>query len=128
MGLFVECEMQKSKKNRIFAVAKNKKYHPLRTPSRWAKRQRIMNKTQRRLIANICDVLQGAIDDLRNIVEQEEEKLDNMPENLWDSERYEMMDSEKDDIEQIADELENTLDELQGHTESQLWETLKWGF
>lgn len=79
-----------------------------------------MNKTQRRLIAHICDVLQGAIDDLRNIVEQEEEKLDNMPENLWDTERYEMMDSEKDDIEQIADELENTLDELQGHTESQL--------
>ena len=28
-----------SKKSRIFAVAKNKKYHPLRTPSRWAKRQ-----------------------------------------------------------------------------------------
>lgn len=79
-----------------------------------------MNKTQRRLIANICDELQGAIDDLRNIVEQEEEKLDNMPENLWVSERYEMMDSEKDDIDQIADELENTLDELQGHTESQL--------
>ena len=79
-----------------------------------------MNKTQRRLIANICDVLQGAIDDLRNIVDQEEEKLNNMPENLWDSERYEMMDSEKDDIEQIVDELENTLDELQGHTESQL--------
>lgn len=79
-----------------------------------------MNKTQRRLIANICDVLQGAIADLRNIVEQEEEKLDNMPENLWDSERYVMMDCEKDDIEQIADELENTLDELQGHTESQL--------
>ena len=79
-----------------------------------------MNKTQRRLIANICDVLQGAIDDLRNIVEQEEEKLDNMPENLWNSERYELMDEEKYSIEQIADDLENTLDELQEHTESQL--------
>lgn len=79
-----------------------------------------MNKTQRRLIANICDVLQGAIDDLRNIVEQEEEKLDNMPENLWGSERYETMEDEKDTIEQIADDLENVLDELQEHTESQL--------
>ena len=28
-----------SKKSCIFAVAKNKKYHPLGTPSRWAKRQ-----------------------------------------------------------------------------------------
>lgn len=28
-----------SKKSRIFVVAKNKKYHPLRPPSRWAKRQ-----------------------------------------------------------------------------------------
>ena len=77
-----------------------------------------MNKTQRRLIANICDVLQGAIDDLRNIAEQEEEKLDNMPENLWNSERYELMEDQKDSIEQIADDLENTLDELQEYTES----------
>ena len=35
-----------SKKSRIFAVAKNKKYHPLRTPSRWAKRQADMNMNQ----------------------------------------------------------------------------------
>ena len=28
-----------SKKSCIFVVAKNKKYHPLGTPSRWAKRQ-----------------------------------------------------------------------------------------
>ena len=34
-----------SKKSRIFAVAKNKKYHPLRTPSRWAKRQTDMQKS-----------------------------------------------------------------------------------
>lgn len=79
-----------------------------------------MNKTQRRLIANICDVLQGAIDDLRNIVEQEEENLNNMPENLRDSDRYDMMDSEKDDIEQIVDDLEITLDLLQGHRDIQL--------
>lgn len=34
-----------SKKSRIFAVAKNKKYHPLRPPSRWAKRQTDMKKS-----------------------------------------------------------------------------------
>ena len=37
--LFVERYLEMSKKSRIFAVAKNKKYHPLRPPSRWAKRQ-----------------------------------------------------------------------------------------
>ena len=63
-------------------------------------------------------MLQDTIDDLRNIVEQEEEKLYNMPENLWNSERYEMMEEERDSIEQIADDLENTLVELQEHTES----------
>lgn len=78
-----------------------------------------MNKIQRKLIQRLCDVLLDTIDDLRNIVEQEDEKLDNMPDNLITSPTYEMIEQEKDEIEQIADDLENTLDELQEHIESQ---------
>lgn len=77
-----------------------------------------MNKIQRKLIQRLCDVLHDTIDDLRNIVEQEDEKLDNMPDNLNTSPTYEMIEQEKDEIEQIADDLENTLVELQEHTES----------
>lgn len=42
-----------SKKSRIFAVAKNKKYHPLGTPSRWAKRQTDIMTTLNYLVTDL---------------------------------------------------------------------------
>lgn len=62
-----------------------------------------MNKEQR-------EQLQKAIDIISEIAEQEQEKYDNAPENLQDTERVEKFQEDADSLEEIRQELESILE------------------
>lgn len=61
-----------------------------------------MNDQQRKKIS-------AALKMLMEVIDQEEEKLDNMEENFGDTERYETMQIMKDELQEIADELEDLM-------------------
>lgn len=62
-----------------------------------------MNKDQR-------NELSGVLDIVTRIRDEEQEKLDNMPENLQDSERAERFQEGIDKLEEITDLLEELLE------------------
>lgn len=59
-----------------------------------------MNKTRRKRLAEIMEILEGVKSDLQDIVDEEDEMRDNMPENLWGAERY----TRSEDASQSMDE------------------------
>lgn len=79
-----------------------------------------MNATQRneikKLIRN-AEALRNQLEDImlavRDIAEQEQEKLDNMPESLQSSERAERMQETKDELEYGCDQFESALNDIQ---------------
>ena len=48
-----------------------------------------MNKYRRKELSTLLSTLEEVKDTLETLKEEEEEYRDNMPENLWGSERYE---------------------------------------
>lgn len=63
-----------------------------------------MNKQRRKLVDKI---LQTAIDDLSDVVAEEEEAMDNMPESLQDSDRYAAMEEARDFLSDAVDAIED---------------------
>ncbi len=70
-----------------------------------------MNNKKRESLRDACMYLERASGIVSKVLEEEEDCLDNMPENLQMSEKYEMMESAidrlEDAIEQIDDAREN---------------------
>ena len=65
-----------------------------------------MNKIRRKQLQEIIDQIEefkGALEDLQ---QEEEEYRDNMPENLWGSERYEKAEEAVSNIEDAVSALE----------------------
>lgn len=71
-----------------------------------------MNKLTRITLTQYRDQLIDIIDAIRQIGEQEQEKYDNAPENLQDSERVQAWQECASEIEQVCDDLENATDAL----------------
>ena len=88
-----------------------------------------MNKTRRQTIDKIkqriaeeipTDIISSILEDIEAIKDEEQESLDNMPENLQGSERYEASEAAVDSLdeaysalEELNDNIQNALDYLE---------------
>ena len=63
-----------------------------------AKRRKALNEIEQKIIE--------LKDDLETIREEEEDYMENMPENLWGSERYDNAQESIDELEEAKDNLE----------------------
>ena len=89
-----------------------------------------MNKQRRRALDDVhtaimdaVDILEKAQAALEDIHDEEEEARDNMPESLWESEKYEQLDENVNAIEDAGfslDDVKDTLDEILGN----LWDII----
>lgn len=71
-----------------------------------------MNKARRAKVATIYATMQGCLDDLQNILEEEETARDNLPENLQESEQWCAMDEACDSLYEATDHLGSAMDSL----------------
>lgn len=71
-----------------------------------------MNKQTRKQIETIVSNIQIELEKLREIYENESDKLDNVPENLLYSERFQQMEEINDNLSQCVDDIENVVDVL----------------
>lgn len=71
-----------------------------------------MNKKQRNELERIASQLEGLRSDLEVICDEENEKLDNIPDNLYGSDRYNDMWVVRDNLEEVIADLDNTIDNL----------------
>lgn len=68
-----------------------------------------MNKARRKNLQEILDIIDRAKADLEELMGEEEEYRDNMPENLQGSERYEKAEEACDALSEAIDYLDETL-------------------
>lgn len=71
-----------------------------------------MNKKQRKELERIASLLEELRSDLETIRDEEDEKLDNIPDNLNGSDRYNDMWAVRDNLEEVIDDLDNTINNL----------------
>ena len=74
-----------------------------------------MNKERRNRLSEISDLVGDAIDQLEEIMEEEQEALDSLPESLQSSSKGEAMDEAITSMQDIMDELttiQTDIDEL----------------
>ena len=69
-----------------------------------------MNKQNRRDLQGYADSLDEIRSNIETMMEEEQEKLDNMPESLQESERGEAMQEAIDNLESAASSLEEAID------------------
>lgn len=72
-----------------------------------------MNKTRRKELASIVELIEEARERLEAVKDEEQEAFDNMPESLQESERGETMQEYINIMEKLLDALEDGTDELQ---------------
>ena len=71
-----------------------------------------MNKQRRKEIQNAIKLLDGVKEQLENILSDESDYFDNMPENLQGSSRGEESENAIDIMEGVIDELDNCISNL----------------
>lgn len=76
-----------------------------------------MNKTQRNQIEKWIESINEIKEGVESMQEEEQDKLDNMPENLQESERGEQMQNGIENLEAAALSLEEAIDILNDATE-----------
>ena len=76
-----------------------------------------MNKQQRKKLSDMLDEIAGYVSTLEEMAEEEQEKYDNMPESLQDSERGQAIQEAADNLQQAADDLQDWIDETGGNFE-----------
>ena len=72
-----------------------------------------MNKKDVEKLESMKEQLDVIVSEIYDMVEAEDEKLDNIPENLQGSQRFDDMQTRRDNLESIKDDLENLIDELE---------------
>ncbi len=75
-----------------------------------------MNKERRARLAEVDDLLMEAVDDITEIVEDEQEAFDNLPEGLQCSSRGEAMEEAIDEMNSIINDIENVRERIQEFT------------
>lgn len=68
-----------------------------------------MNKVRRTSLMNLQDIINKAKEKLEELLEEEEEARDNLPENLLNSERYERAEAACDNITDAINSLEEAM-------------------
>lgn len=71
-----------------------------------------MNKERRKQLSKAIDLLEQAKTIISTIQFEEEMALNNMPESLQDSERYDIMSDNVDDLSDISDDIESMVDNI----------------
>ena len=71
-----------------------------------------MNKIRRKKLSEIIDRIQAITNDLENILSEEEDYRDNMPENLQSSEKYETSDNACSFMQDAIDNLNEAMDNI----------------
>lgn len=69
-----------------------------------------MNKERRNLLKTASSFLDKAIDAINEARDDEQDCLDNLPENLQGSERYETMESAIESLEEALDKIDEAKD------------------
>lgn len=85
---------------------------PVATTVATIKNQKVMNKQTRTKLEKYYDQLNEIVAAIREIGESEQEKYDNAPENLQDSNRVMAWAECADSIELVCDELDSTVEQL----------------
>lgn len=73
-----------------------------------------MNKDRRERLKSTLDALEAAFDELDCIQEEEEAALDNLPENLRESERASQMENNIEEIQDAVSDMREAYDRLEG--------------
>ena len=76
-----------------------------------------MNKQQRKRLNELIEHVEGIVTELDEMAQEEQEKYDNMPEGLQESERGEALQDAADNLQQAHDDLENWCDEIRDNLE-----------
>lgn len=71
-----------------------------------------MNQQRRNNIRQIISVLENQKFDLEQLIEEENEARENLPENLNGSSKYEAMELVEDQMIEAADQLDDLIDKL----------------
>ena len=72
-----------------------------------------MNKVKRDLLKDAKALLGKASDIVSRVIEEEEDCLENMPENLQASEKYERMEDAINKLESAIDHIENAQEDIE---------------
>ena len=76
-----------------------------------------MNKTRRKALQSIIEQIEELKGTLEDLQQEEEEYRDNMPENLWNSERYERAEEAISNIEDAVSALEEATSSIESAIE-----------
>lgn len=76
-----------------------------------------MNKQQRKELQGYADSLEEIKSNIETMMEEEQDKLDNMPESLQESERGEAMQEAIENLESASSSLEEAIGYLEEITE-----------
>ena len=76
-----------------------------------------MNNARRKEITSIIEQVEELKDKLENILADEDEYRDNMPENLWGSEQYETSENASENLENVISSLGEAVEYLEESTE-----------
>lgn len=64
-----------------------------------------MNKTRRKCLANLSEILEELKTSIETLRDEEQDYMDNMPENLQGSERYQTAEAAVDNLDSAMDNL-----------------------
>lgn len=76
-----------------------------------------MNKNQRKKLADILEEIEGQIVELEEMANEEQEKADNIPENLNDTEMSIRLMESADNLNEAVADLQNWIDEVRENFE-----------
>lgn len=71
-----------------------------------------MNNTRRKVLANLKERIEEIRDELEAVLYEEQDYLDNIPENLQGSERYEKSEEAVSAMEEVVSSLEEVADNI----------------
>ena len=73
-----------------------------------------MNNTKRKRLKTAITLIEQANDIISDVAENEQDCLDNMPENLQMSDRYETMENCVSSLEDVVSQLDNAVEGIEG--------------
>lgn len=76
-----------------------------------------MNKNQRKKLVDIIDVIEAQIVELEEMAEAEQEKADNIPDNLNNTDRSIMLMESADNLNEAVANLQNWVEEVREYFE-----------
>ena len=69
-----------------------------------------MNKQRRAKLSNVCEMLRTALGIVSDVRDDEQDAIDNLPENLQESERCTAMEDAVDELEEAIDNIESAIE------------------